>query len=208
MIEKCLNLERGGKGMLAKRVFDVVFSLAALIALSPVFLIIAALIKLDSKGPVIFKQRRTGLNGGQFKIYKFRSMELHDEEAGRVTQARKKDPRITTVGRFIRKTSLDELPQFINVIKGDMSIVGPRPHAFEHDEIYKNEVNFYMQRYQVKPGITGLAQISGFRGETDSLDKMIKRVSVDIEYIESRSFIGDLVIVLKTPFSLFTENAY
>ncbi len=194
--------------MLAKRVFDVVFSLAALIVLLPVFLITAALIKLDSKGPVIFKQRRTGLNGGQFKIYKFRSMELHDEEAGRVTQARKNDPRITTVGRFIRKTSLDELPQFINVIKGDMSIVGPRPHAFEHDEIYKNEVNFYMQRYQVKPGITGLAQISGFRGETDSLDKMIKRVSVDIEYIENRSFTGDLIIVLKTPFSLFTENAY
>jgi putative colanic acid biosynthesis UDP-glucose lipid carrier transferase len=135
-------------------------------------------------------------------------MELHAEEAGRVTQARKNDPRITKVGRFIRKTSLDELPQFINVIKGDMSIVGPRPHAFEHDEIYKNKVNLYMQRYQVKPGITGLAQISGFRGETDSLDKMMKRVSVDIEYIENRSFTGDLIIVLKTPFSLFTENAY
>lgn len=194
--------------MLAKRVFDVVFSLAALIALSPFFLIIAALIKLDSKGPVIFKQYRTGLNGGQFNIYKFRSMELHDEEAGRVTQARKNDPRVTTVGRFIRKTSLDEMPQFFNVIKGDMSIVGPRPHAFEHDEIYKKKVNRYMRRYQVKPGITGLAQISGFRGETDSLDKMIKRVSIDIEYIENRSFVGDLIIVFKTPFFLFTENAY
>lgn len=194
--------------MLAKRVFDVFFAVAAFITLLPIFLIIAALIKLDSKGPIIFKQSRTGLNGRKFKIYKFRSMILHDEEIGRVTQAKKNDPRITMIGRFIRKTSLDELPQFVNVIKGDMSIVGPRPHAFEHDEMYKNKVNLYMQRYQVKPGITGLAQISGFRGETDSLNKMVKRVSLDIEYIENRSFIGDLIIVLKTPLALCAENAY
>ena len=155
-------------------------------------------VKLTSKGPILFKQYRTGANGQDFKVYKFRSMVVHDEEDGKVTQAKRGDSRITPVGAFMRRTSLDELPQFINVLQGRMSIVGPRPHALAHNEHYKTLVESYMQRHMVKPGITGWAQVNGFRGETDTIDKMANRVEYDLYYIENWSVWFDLKIILLT----------
>ncbi|KXU93336.1 undecaprenyl-phosphate glucose phosphotransferase, partial [Caballeronia megalochromosomata] len=158
--------------VLPKRVFDRAFAACVLIGMSPVLAVIAMSVKLSSPGPVFFKQKRKGIDGREFEIYKFRSMKVHQEVAGHVTQARRGDKRVTKVGAFLRRTSLDELPQFINVLKGEMSVVGPRPHALEHDDIYKDLVKGYMHRYRIKPGITGWAQVNGYRGETDRIEKM------------------------------------
>ena len=155
-------------------------------------------IKLSSPGPAIFKQQRLGYNGKPFKVYKFRSMEVHDEKEGQITQAQMNDPRVTALGNFLRKTSLDELPQFYNVLQGRMSIVGPRPHALAHNEHYKDLIESYMQRHKVKPGITGWAQVNGLRGQTDTIEKMQKRVEHDLWYINNWSLLLDLKIISRT----------
>ncbi|CAG9238484.1 UDP-glucose:undecaprenyl-phosphate glucose-1-phosphate transferase [Paraburkholderia tropica] len=185
-------------GLIDKELFDRLFSAFALLALSPLLIAIAAAIKLSSPGPVFFRQQRKGLNGRKFSIYKFRSMYLHDTRHGVIRQATRNDSRITTVGRFLRRTSLDELPQFINVLRGEMSVVGPRPHALEHDAFYEPQIDDYIQRYRAKPGITGWAQVNGFRGETDQLEKMASRVEYDLYYLNNRSFALDIQIVLRT----------
>ncbi|WNC88135.1 undecaprenyl-phosphate glucose phosphotransferase [Paraburkholderia sp. FT54] len=195
--------------VLPKRVFDRLFALAALTALAPVMLVIAAAVKVNSPGPVFFRQKRKGIDGNQFEIYKFRSMRMHKEEAGKITQATRRDPRITAVGAFLRRTSLDELPQFINVLRGEMSVVGPRPHALEHDDIYKDLVKGYMHRYRIKPGITGWAQINGYRGETDRIEKMMGRVKLDLYYMQHWTFWLDIKIVVLTLWKGFVgSNAY
>ena len=195
--------------VLPKFVFDRLFALAALAALSPLMLAIAAMVKLSSPGPVFFRQKRKGIDGHEFEIYKFRSMKMHAESAGKVTQATRGDPRITAVGAFLRKTSLDELPQFINVLKGEMSVVGPRPHALEHDDIYKDLVKGYMHRYRIKPGITSWAQINGYRGETDRIEKMMGRVKLDLYYMQNWTFWLDIKIVVLTLYKGFAgHNAY
>jgi len=197
-----------GNHLMFKAVEDRVIALIALILLSPLMLIIALLIKLDSPGPVIFRQSRTGWNGKEFHIWKFRSMKLHQESNGEVKQATKDDDRMTRIGRFVRKTSIDELPQLFNVLAGTMSMVGPRPHAIEHNSDYDQRIRAYMTRHRIKPGITGLAQINGYRGETDTLDKMKKRVEYDMEYINNWSFWLDLEILLKTIPALLRDEAY
>lgn len=195
--------------VLPKRIFDRLFALAALTALAPVMLVIAAMVKLSSPGPVFFRQKRKGIDGHEFEIYKFRSMKVHKEEAGRITQATRRDPRITAVGAFLRRTSLDELPQFFNVLRGDMSVVGPRPHALEHDDLYQKVVAGYINRYRIKPGITGWAQINGFRGETDRIEKMERRVEHDLYYLGHWSFALDMRIIGATIVAgLVHRNAY
>ncbi|HAW0168632.1 TPA: exopolysaccharide biosynthesis polyprenyl glycosylphosphotransferase, partial [Escherichia coli] len=165
-------------------------------------------IKLTSRGPVFFKQDRYGLSGQKIKVWKFRTMKVMENDDV-VKQATKNDPRVTPFGAFLRRTSLDELPQFINVIQGSMSIVGPRPHAVAHNELYRKQVENYMIRHKVKPGITGLAQVNGFRGEIDTLYKMEKRVQYDIEYIKKWSLWLDIKIIIKTIFKGFVgKNAY
>jgi len=171
-------------------------------------LITALLIKLSSPGPVFFKQKRHGWYGNIITIYKFRSMKLHDEEDGQVTQATKDDDRVTWIGKIIRRTSIDELPQLFNVINGSMSIVGPRPHAVAHNEFYGERIKDYMRRHRVKPGLTGLAQVNGYRGRTQSIEAMENRVRHDLEYINNWSIWLDLKIMIKTVFVLFGKNAY
>jgi putative colanic acid biosysnthesis UDP-glucose lipid carrier transferase len=188
----------GARGI-AKHLLDKLFALAALLALSPLFLVIGVGIKLSSPGPVFFKQVRLGLNGKKFMIYKFRSMKLHREH-NKVTQATQGDPRVTRIGQFLRRTSLDELPQFINVLMGDMSVIGPRPHAMQHNQMYEELLDLYMVRHRVKPGITGWAQIHGHRGETDTLEKMEKRVQFDLHYIQNWTFLMDFRILIWTAF--------
>ena len=190
---------------IAKDVFDKVFAASVLFLLLPLFIVIGTGIKLGSPGPVFFRQPRLGLNGRPFMCFKFRSMRVHHEH-GVVTQATQDDPRVTRLGRFLRRTSLDELPQFINVLLGDMSVVGPRPHALQHNELYKNKLEMYMLRHRVKPGITGWAQIHGYRGETDTVDKMAKRVQFDLHYIQNWSFSMDLKIIVWTAFKGWTSN--
>ncbi|MBH0092941.1 undecaprenyl-phosphate glucose phosphotransferase [Pseudoalteromonas sp. SCQQ13] len=191
-----------------KRTEDIVFSMIILLLISPLLLVIAAAVKLTSAGPVIFKQDRYGLDGRKIKVWKFRSMAV-TENSKVVTQATKNDVRITKLGRFLRRTSLDELPQFLNVLEGDMSIVGPRPHAVAHNEEYRKKVEFYMFRHKAKPGITGWAQVNGWRGETDTLIKMAKRVEYDLHYIKNWSLLFDIKIIIITIFKGFkNENAY
>ncbi|WP_287032761.1 undecaprenyl-phosphate glucose phosphotransferase [Methylophilus sp.] len=180
-----------------KRTADVLFSLFVLILISPILIGIAIAVKLTSPGPIIFKQRRYGLDGQQILVYKFRSMTV-TEDGVTVTQATRNDQRITPLGAFLRKTSLDELPQFINVLQGRMSVVGPRPHAVAHNEEYRKLIKGYMVRHKVKPGITGWAQVNGFRGETDTLEKMEQRVHYDLEYLRNWSPRLDMLIVAKT----------
>jgi putative colanic acid biosynthesis UDP-glucose lipid carrier transferase len=194
--------------ILGKAILDRAIALLALAILMPLLMTIALAIKLTSPGPVIFKQLRHGLNGKRFYIYKFRSMQVSPPGAS-VVQARKNDQRVTPLGGFLRRTSIDELPQLINVLCGDMSIVGPRPHAVEHNEYYGELVNLYMQRHRVKPGITGWAQIHGLRGETDTLDKMANRVRLDLEYIQNWSLWMDMQIIAWTAVKGWTgKNAY
>ena len=197
----------GGGRAFMKSIMDVAIASAVLLVAAPFMLLAAAAIKLTSKGPVFFKQQRHGWDGSLFEVWKFRSMYLHDEE-GQVTQARKDDPRITPVGRFLRRTSLDELPQLFNVLGGSMSLVGPRPHAVTHNLEYAPQIRAYMARHRVKPGITGWAQVNGFRGETESVEKMQQRVRLDLEYINNWSIRLDLWVLLRTPFALFSRNAY
>ncbi len=186
-----------------KRFFDIVFSTFVLILIALPLLIIALAIRLTSPGPVLFKQRRYGFRGEQIIVWKFRSMTVR-EDSDNVVQAKKNDPRITKLGNFLRRTSLDELPQFFNVLQGRMSVVGPRPHAVAHNEFYRGQVKGYMLRHKVKPGITGLAQVNGFRGETDTLDKMESRIQYDLNYIRNWSLSLDIKIVLLTIFKGFT----
>ncbi len=198
-----------GMNRLIKAVEDRVLALIILVLISPLLLVIAIGVKLSSPGPVLFKQKRHGWDGKPITVYKFRTMKVHEEKDGQVTQAKKNDPRVTRFGAFLRRTSLDELPQFFNVLQGRMSIVGPRPHALAHNEMYKEQVDAYMQRHRVKPGITGWAQINGWRGETDTLDKMEKRVEYDLYYIENWSLWFDLKIIFLTLFKGFVhQKAY
>lgn len=197
-----------GASDLLKRTEDIVLSLIILAFLTVPMSLIALAVKLTSKGPVIFKQKRYGLDGKQILVYKFRSMRTQDNGPV-VKQAQKNDPRITKLGAFLRKTSLDELPQFINVLQGRMSIVGPRPHAVAHNEEYRKLIKGYMLRHKVRPGITGWAQVNGYRGETEQLSKMVKRVEYDIEYIHRWSLLLDLKIIFLTVFKGFVDkNAY
>jgi putative colanic acid biosynthesis UDP-glucose lipid carrier transferase len=191
-----------------KRLEDIILSMCILTTIALPMLIISMAIKFTSKGPIIFKQDRYGLNGRKIKMWKFRSMTVTENDAV-VTQAKKGDTRITKVGAFLRRTSLDELPQFINVLKGDMSVIGPRPHAVAHNEEYRKIVDFYMLRHKVKPGITGWAQVNGARGETETVDKMKTRIEFDLEYIRNWSLWLDFKIVILTVFRSFNDkNAY
>ncbi|MDD5460339.1 MAG: undecaprenyl-phosphate glucose phosphotransferase [Methylococcales bacterium] len=191
-----------------KRLLDIVLSITILSAIFIPMLIIALGVKLTSPGPVLFVQRRYGFRGEEIFVWKFRTMRVY-EDGLIVNQATHNDPRITKFGQFLRRTSLDELPQFINVLQGRMSIVGPRPHAVAHNEHYRRQITGYMQRHIVKPGITGLAQIRGFRGETDTLEKMEDRIRSDLEYIHTWSIWLDLEIFFATIFKGFRHtNAY
>lgn len=191
-----------------KRFLDVGFVLLSTPLTLLVGLIVALAVKLESAGPVFFRQRRYGLDGKEIMVYKFRSMKVL-EDGKQVTQARQDDDRITRVGRFIRRTSLDEMPQLINVLQGDMSLVGPRPHAVAHNELYRKLINGYMIRHKMKPGMTGLAQVRGHRGETDRVEKMVARVQSDLEYLSCWSVSLDIWILLRTiPAVLSKQNAY
>jgi len=191
-----------------KRLEDLLLSSLILVLVFPLMLLIALLIMLTSRGPVLFKQLRYGLDGRPIEVWKFRSMTTQDN-GGKVIQARRNDTRVTPIGRILRRTSLDELPQFINVLQGSMSIVGPRPHAVAHNEEYRSLVDGYMLRHKVKPGITGWAQVNGWRGETDTVEKMSKRVEHDLHYIRHWSIWLDLRIVLMTVFKGFVgKSAY
>jgi putative colanic acid biosynthesis UDP-glucose lipid carrier transferase len=201
-------LMAGGPAFI-KLMMDKMFSLMMIVMLSPLLIIVALAVKLSSPGPVIFKQQRDGWDGKKFNVYKFRSMYVHKEQDV-VEQAKKHDQRITPVGRFIRRTSLDELPQLFNALEGSMSLVGPRPHAVSHNVYYSDKVKAYLARHRIKPGITGLAQISGLRGETEDIEDMKKRVEHDLEYISNWSPVLDLKILFLTPISLISKrsNAY
>ncbi len=197
-----------GMARLAKRAEDLILGGLILILISPVMLACAIAVKLSSPGPVFFAQTRYGLNSKPIKVLKFRSMTTQDD-GNVVKQAQRGDKRITRVGAFLRSTSLDELPQFINVLRGDMSIVGPRPHAVAHNESYRALIHGYMLRHKVKPGITGWAQVNGLRGETDTVDKMRARVHYDLDYIENWNLSWDLEIIFKTVFRVLRDkNAY
>lgn len=183
-----------------KRIFDILFSLAVIIGLlSWLTPLIALLIKIESKGPVFFKQKRNGLNYNEFNCYKFRSMHLNP--IADLEQVQKNDPRITKIGKFIRKTSIDELPQFFNVLLGNMSVVGPRPHMVSHTEMYAKSVDKFMVRHFIKPGITGLAQTNGFRGEVENEKDIINRVKYDIFYVEKWTLFLDIKIIIATVFN-------
>lgn len=192
----------------AKRLEDLVLGLGILAVLAIPMLIVALGVKITSPGPVFFKQTRYGMGGERIKVWKFRSMTVC-EDGPNVAQAKREDPRITPYGNFLRRTSLDELPQLFNVISGSMSLVGPRPHAVAHNEFYRGQIKGYMLRHKVKPGITGLAQVNGFRGETETLDKMSGRIAYDLEYIRNWSVILDIKILWKTIFKGFVgQNVY
>lgn len=192
-----------------KRLFDIMLSGIFLVTIFPViYLIVGTIIKLTSPGPIFFKQMRTGLNGREFKCYKFRSMRVNDEADKK--QATADDPRKTKFGNFLRRSNIDELPQFINVFKGEMSIVGPRPHMLAHTETYARLIDKYMVRHFIKPGVTGWAQTHGFRGETKELSQMEGRVQSDIWYMEHWTLLLDLYIIYKTIANVIVgeKNAY
>ena len=197
-----------GVDSVVKTISDFVLSLLILILLFPLMLCIAIAVKLTSLGPAVFKQRRYGLNGEEIIVYKFRTMSVLEDGAG-IIQAQKNDPRLTKLGAFLRRTSLDELPQFINVLQGRMSIVGPRPHAVAHNELYRKLIRGYMLRHKVKPGITGWAQINGLRGETQDLQKMQERIEFDLHYLQNWSIWMDLWIIWRTVIVVLRrDNAY
>lgn len=197
-----------GLSRISKLMEDLFLSSMIFVLIAPVLALVAVMVKLDSPGPVFFRQKRAGWNGKTFSIWKFRSMYVHKEAGNVVKQAEKNDPRVTRVGAFIRKTSLDELPQIFNVLSGDMSLVGPRPHAIQHDEEYSQRINDYFARHHIKPGITGLAQVRGQRGETKDINLMIQRIESDIEYINHWSIWLDLSILLRTVKVFSGKNAY
>ena len=191
-----------------KRVSDIVLATAILIMAAPLMLAIAIGVKLSSPGPVLFRQRRYGVDGREIVVYKFRSMSVQ-EDGGVVKQATRDDARVTPFGAFLRRTSLDEMPQFINVLQGRMSVVGPRPHAVAHNEMYRKLIKRYMIRHKVKPGITGLAQVNGLRGETETVEKMRARIEYDLAYLRDWSLKLDLQIVLRTVLVVLSRhNAY
>ncbi|MEW6353083.1 MAG: undecaprenyl-phosphate glucose phosphotransferase [Pseudomonadota bacterium] len=191
-----------------KNASDILIAAVILLLISPLMLLIALGVKLSSPGPVLFKQRRYGLNGEEIKVYKFRTMTVC-EDGDCVAQATKNDQRVTRFGAFLRKTSLDELPQFINVLRGEMSIVGPRPHAVAHNELYRKYIRGYMLRHKVKPGITGWAQVHGLRGETETMDKMRARIDYDLDYLRNWSLSLDVWIIIRTIMVMFKQpNAY
>ena len=204
VISVCETPFTGTRGAI-KRISDVLLSLIILAVISPILLIIAIGVKMSSSGPVIFKQRRYGLDGKEIYVYKFRSMTVC-EDGGVIRQAQRGDNRITPLGAILRKTSLDELPQFVNVLQGRMSIVGPRPHAVAHNELYRTLIKGYMIRHKVKPGITGWAQVNGYRGETDTLDKMQARIDYDLDYLRNWTLKLDLHIILKTVLVVFKDQ--
>ncbi|MCY7370378.1 MAG: undecaprenyl-phosphate glucose phosphotransferase, partial [Polaromonas sp.] len=189
-----------------KRGSDIVLSLLILALVTPVMLVVAALVRLDSPGPIIFRQRRYGLDGEQIVVYKFRSMAVV-EDGNVIEQAKKNDLRVTRFGAFLRRTSLDELPQFINVLQGRMSVVGPRPHAVAHNELYRTMIKGYMVRHKVRPGVTGWAQVNGQRGETDTLEKMQARIDCDLDYLRNWSLQLDLFIIYRTVRLVFKDSA-
>lgn len=198
-----------GPELAMKAGMDRILSLALILALSPLLAIIALLVGLSSRGPLLFRQHRHGIGGEPIDILKFRTMVVHQEPDGTLTQAALDDARVTTIGRWLRRASLDELPQLFNVLRGEMSLVGPRPHAVQHNEFYKNRIPRYMLRHKVKPGITGWAQVNGHRGQTDTEDKMYARVEHDLWYIQNWSLWLDIKILLMTPMVLlFGKNAY
>jgi len=197
-----------GVNSFAKRVQDIILSIIILTVISPLLLVISVAVKMTSVGPVLFKQRRYGMSGEEISVWKFRSMTTQDN-GSEIKQATKNDARITRLGGFLRRTSLDELPQFFNVLTGGMSIVGPRPHAVAHNEFYRNQIRGYMLRHAVKPGITGWAQINGWRGETEKLEKMEGRIEHDLWYIGNWSSWLDIKIIFLTIFKGFIDrNAY
>jgi len=190
---------------IAKRALDVAAAAFLLLFLAPLMILVALLVKLESAGPVLFRQRRTGLGGATFMIYKFRTMYCC-EDGSRVVQATAGDRRITRIGRFLRKTSIDELPQLLNVIFGDMSLVGPRPHARAHDEYYGAQIAAYDHRFAVRPGITGLAQVRGLRGETQTIGCMAARIDADLEYVARWSLLTDVSILSRSAWIVFKGN--
>lgn len=191
----------------AKRVFDLVFATLGLVLLSPALIMVAIAIKLESRGPVFFRQTRHGLDHAAFRIWKFRTMTcVEDEET--VRQAIRLDPRLTRIGAVLRRASVDELPQLFNVIMGEMSLVGPRPHAVSHNRYYEVLIPGYARRHSVTPGITGLAQVNGHRGPTETVDKMRRRVELDLAYVDGRSFWLDLKILALTAFPAASRNAF
>lgn len=192
-----------GTAELFKRLFDRVAAIFAIVFLFPLLMAIAIAIKLDSRGPIFFSQRRYGMNGSEIVVWKFRSMSVQEDESD-VRQATRYDARVTRVGAFLRRHSLDELPQFFNVLQGSMSLVGPRPHAVSHNEEFRHKIDGYMMRHKIKPGITGWAQINGWRGETDTLEKMEQRVLFDLEYIRNWSAWLDAKIIVLTIFRAFS----
>jgi len=198
--------------LVLKGLFDRVVGALLLLILSPILIATAIAVKLDSRGPVFFRQKRYGFNNELIEIYKFRSMHVALADADATRLVSKGDPRVTPVGRFIRKTSLDELPQLFNVLKGDLSLVGPRPHATQakaQEALYEQVVDGYFARHRVRPGITGWAQINGWRGETDTKEKIEQRVLYDLDYIDRWSLGFDLYILARTPLALLkTQNAY
>ena len=208
----CLNLWGGEHSRFntnLKRAFDLVVSTVGLMVLSPLFLVVAISIRLTSEGPVLFAQERYGMNGERFKLLKFRSMKVMESGNTRgLRQATKEDPRVTPIGKFLRRWSIDELPQLINVLRGEMSIVGPRPHAVDHNESYRRLIPGYMQRHAFKPGLTGLAQVEGWRGETRELESMANRVEADLRYQREWKLDLDVAIMLRTISSLWTHKAY
>lgn len=205
VIAMCETPIYGFRGF-TKRLTDVLVSLVGLVVLLPVLVGIAVLIKATSPGPIIFSQRRYGLNGEEIVVYKFRTMRV-TEDGAEITQASRDDPRITSAGRILRKYSLDELPQLVNVLQGRMSLVGPRPHAVAHNEMYRKLIDGYMVRHKVLPGITGLAQVSGLRGETQTLEQMEARVRCDLEYLRNWSVALDLQILARTALRVWNDRA-
>jgi Undecaprenyl-phosphate glucose phosphotransferase len=204
-------LERplSGWNFVLKALEDRVLAAILIVLFAPVLLLIAMAIKLDSPGPVFFRQKRYGFNNNPITVYKFRTMHVGADSDLTVQQARRNDPRVTRVGAILRRTSLDELPQLLNVLNGEMSLVGPRPHAVVHNEQYAKIIDDYLSRHRVKPGITGWAQVNGLRGETDTPEKMARRVQFDLYYIDNWSLLFDIKILLLTPFLGFVnKNAY
>jgi putative colanic acid biosynthesis UDP-glucose lipid carrier transferase len=192
---------------LSKRLFDVTMAVGLLLFLAPLMVLTAILVRLTSKGPSLFKQRRTGLNGKIFYIYKFRSMTVMED--GQLQAAQRGDARVTPLGAILRRSSLDELPQLLNVLKGDMSLVGPRPHAIAHDELYGTLLPSYSERFRARPGLTGLAQVTGFRGEIKTIDCLKGRIAADLRYIEQWSIWTDLNVLFRTAMLIWRdEQAY
>ena len=204
VVAMCETPFSGYNGFL-KEISDILIASCILVLVFPVLIILAIGVKLSSPGPILFKQRRYGLDGHEILVYKFRSMTV-TEDGAKVVQATKNDQRVTAFGKIIRKTSLDELPQFINVLQGRMSIVGPRPHAISHNELYRKLIKGYMVRHKVKPGITGWAQVNGFRGETETVESMQQRIDYDIEYLKKWTLGLDIKIILKTVILIFKDT--